>query len=78
MCEAVPGLGCTMPFRCMPGKDLAPEQRAHHMTHCMVRIPYQNGVRRAKVFRIIKYRNKLKWHDDTTTSPAERPARPSC
>ena len=60
MGKAVPGLNYVTPFKRMPGKDLTPEQRAYNRAHCMVRIPYQNGIRRVEAFRIMKrYRNNL-------------------
>ncbi|MCE2507985.1 MAG: hypothetical protein J4G04_01570 [Nitrosopumilaceae archaeon] len=75
MDKAVPGLDHTTPFKRKPGKDLAPEQRAYSKAHCMVRIRVENGIRRVKIFRIMKerYRNKLEWYDHTTTSPASHP-----
>lgn len=38
---------------------------ALNRTHCMARIRMENGIRRVRVFRIVKakYRNRLKKHD---------------
>ena len=80
MGKAVPGLDYTTPFKRMPGRDPTPGQRAYNRAHCMVRIRVENGIRRVKVFRIMKerYRNRLEWYDHTTTSPAGWSTRPSC
>ncbi|MCE2508347.1 MAG: hypothetical protein J4G04_03470 [Nitrosopumilaceae archaeon] len=77
--KAVPGLDYTTPFKRKPGKDLTPEQRAYNKAHCMVRIRVENGIRRVKIFWIMKerYRNKLEWYDHTTTSFVEWSTRPS-
>ena len=65
MDKAVPGLDYATPFKRMPGKDLTPEQRAYNKAHSRVRIRVENGIRRVKIFRIMKerYRNKLKKYD---------------
>ena len=49
----------------MDSKDLTPGQWTFNRTHYMVRIRVENGIRRVKVFRIMKekYRNKLKKYD---------------
>ena len=61
----VSGLDYATPFKRKPGMDLTPEQRKCNNAHCMVRIRVENGIRRVKVFRIMKetYRNKLKKYD---------------
>lgn len=76
MGKAVPGLDHTPPFKRKPGKDPTHGQRAYK-AYCMVRIPYHNGIRSVKVFRIMKCENKLEWYDHTTTSPAGWSIRPS-
>ena len=65
MGKVVPGLHCTTPFRRQPGKDLTPEQRAFNREHSKVRIRVENGIRRTKIFRIMKerYRNRLRKYD---------------
>lgn len=65
MGKVVPELDCVTPFKRMPGKDLTPEQRAYNRAHSRVRIRVENGIRRVKVFRIMKerYRNRLKKYD---------------
>ena len=55
----------TAPFRRQPGKDLTPEQRTFNREHSRVRIRVENGIRRTKIFRIMKerYRNRLHKYD---------------
>ena len=65
MGKAVSGLDCVTPFKRKPSKDLTLEQRAYNRAHSRIRIRMENGIRRVKVFRIMKetYRNKLEWYD---------------
>lgn len=63
MDKAVPGLDYTTPFKRRSDKDLTLEQRAYNRARCMVRIRMENGIRKVKIFRIMKYRNKLKKYD---------------
>ena len=65
MGKVVPDLDYVAPFKRKPGRDLTPEQRAYNRAHSRIRIRVENGIRRVKVFRIMKetYRNKLKKYD---------------
>ena len=65
MGTVVPGLHYTTPFRRQPGKDMTPEQRAFNREHSRVRIRVENGIRRTKIFRIMKeqYGNRLRKYD---------------
>lgn len=65
MGKVVPGLDYVTPFKRKPGQDLTPGQRKYNRGHSRVRIRVENGIRRVKVFRIMKevYRNKLKKYD---------------
>ena len=65
MGKVISGLDCVTPFKRKPGKDLTPEQRVYNRAHSRVRIRVENGIRRVKIFRIMKerYRNKLKKYD---------------
>ncbi len=65
MGKIISWLDYTTPFKRKPSKNLTSEQRTFNRAHFRVHIRVENGVRRVKVFRIMKemYRNKLKKYD---------------